>query len=351
MGQSRTACNLSIQASSTPDRTKANRIASCHRTSDLSAWSMLTKVSRSSIAAMALIDATPLNLTTAKSTIPSSDEPCSRSGVRCTNRSKPALLIIRRRFATKTVFAEWVADRHQGKSEHIAGQAQNRPDFILIQNVVRRDQGSEAERPARQNDVLYGWIDARASNLRLIGQMGLVALRYRLWQRVTRRHIARSQAGHEQNRCFSDVLPKVFPARHKPPVLLVRQMGWATAGGINFSDLVRSFAIDRAQAPALRLVTHDDKDPVLSVAARGSPDGGVENACDQFVRNWVRLQPAQCAGGVHGIEEADFRHVRDVLEATTWGSEPLSFAGFVGNQNRNLAMESPRRSSLDNQPL
>src|SRR5437773_5472641 len=92
----------------------------------------------------------------------------------------------------RTVFAEWVADRHQGKSEHIAGQAQNRPDFILMQNVVRRDQGSEAERPARQNDVLYGWIDARASNLRLIGQMGLVALRYSLWQRITWRHIARS---------------------------------------------------------------------------------------------------------------------------------------------------------------
>src|SRR2546423_12646463 len=32
---------------------------------------------------MALIDATTLNLTTAKSTIPSSDEPCSGSGARC----------------------------------------------------------------------------------------------------------------------------------------------------------------------------------------------------------------------------------------------------------------------------
>ena len=101
-GQSRTGCNLSIQASSTPERTKANRIASCHRTSVLSAWSMLTKLSRSSIAAIALIDATTLSLTTAKSTIPSSGELCSKSGAHCTNRSKPALLIIRTRFATKT---------------------------------------------------------------------------------------------------------------------------------------------------------------------------------------------------------------------------------------------------------
>src|SRR5204862_2730612 len=194
---------------------------------------------------------------------------------------------------------------------------------------------------ARQNDVLYGWIDARASNLRLIGQMGLVALRYRLWQRVTRRHIARSQAGHEQNRCFSDVLPKVFPARQKPPVLLVRQMGWATAGGINFSDLVRSFAIDRAQAPALRLVTHDDKDPVLSVAARGSPDGGVENACHQFVRNWVRLQPAQCAGGVHGIEEADFRHVSMSLRRGQRGVRTFELCGIC---------RKPKPKSHDGKP-
>src|SRR5260221_614410 len=71
-------------------------------------------------------------------------------------------------------------------------------------------------------------------------------------------------------------------------------MGRLTAGGINFSDLIRCFAIDGAQAPALFLITHDDKDPVLSVAARGSPDGGVENLCDQFVGNRVTLQPAQC---------------------------------------------------------
>src|SRR5207248_4782032 len=133
---------------------------------------------------------------------------------------------------------------------------------------------------------------------------------------------------HEQNRCFSDVLPKVFPARHKPPVLLVQQMGWATAGGINFSDLVRSFAIDRAQAPALRFVTHDDKDPVLSVAARGSPDGGVENACDQFVRNWVRLQPAQCAGGVHGIERPISVMLVMSSRQPRWSPNILSFARF-----------------------
>src|SRR5205814_10023953 len=121
MGQSRTACNLSIQANSTPDRTKANRIASCHRTSDLSAWSMLTKVSRSSIAAMALIDATTLNLTTAKSTIPSSDEPCFRSGVRCTNRSKPALLIIRRKVRDKDKINQLENRQDHVGTVHIVG--------------------------------------------------------------------------------------------------------------------------------------------------------------------------------------------------------------------------------------
>src|SRR3954451_437367 len=93
----------------------------------------------------------------------------------------------------------------------------------------------------------------------------------------------------------------------------------ATAGGINFSDLVGRLAIHSAQAPALRLITHDDKDPILSVAARGSPDGGVENLSDQFLRNRVRLQPAQCAGGVHRIEESDLLHLRNVLAATTLG--------------------------------
>src|SRR5437868_15059570 len=33
----------------------------------------------------------------------------------------------------------------------------------------------------------------------------------------------------------------------------------------------------------------------------------------------------------------------DVLEATSVGSEPLSIAGFFGNQNRNLARERPRQ--------
>jgi hypothetical protein len=35
-------CNLSIQASSTPDTTKANRIGSCHRTSVLSRPQMMS---------------------------------------------------------------------------------------------------------------------------------------------------------------------------------------------------------------------------------------------------------------------------------------------------------------------
>src|SRR5205823_2830878 len=124
-------------------------------------------------------------------------------------------------------------------------------------------------------------------------------------------------------------------------VLLVRQMRWATAGGINFSDLVRRLAIDRAQAPALRLITHDHKDPVLSVAARGSPDGSIENLCDQFAGNRVRLQPAQCASGVHGIEESDFRHVRDVLEAITLGSEHPQLCGIC---------RKPKPKSRDGKP-
>src|ERR1043166_1354550 len=112
------------------------------------------------------------------------------------------------------------------------------------------------------------------------------------------------------------------------------------------AHLVRRLARDRAQAPTLRLITNHDKDPALSVAARGSPDGGVKNLCDQFAGNRIRLQPAQCAGSVHGVEKTDVRHVSDVLEATTLGSNILSFAGFVGDRNRNPRGGSPRRPSL-----
>jgi hypothetical protein len=69
-------------------------------------------------------------------------------------------------------------------------------------------------------------------------------------------------------------------------------MGRPATGCIDFSHLVRCFAIHRAQATALILVTNDEKDPVLSVAARGSPDRGIENFGEQFLRYRIRLQPA-----------------------------------------------------------
>ena len=49
-------------------------------------------------------------------------------------------------------------------------------------------------------------------------------------------------------------------------------------------------------------VTNDEKDPVLSVAAGGSPDRGIKNLGDQLFRYRIGLQPAQRAGGVDRIE-------------------------------------------------
>jgi hypothetical protein len=60
----------SIQASSTPDTTKAKRIRIFHSTSVLFIEAMFIEVSSNSIEAMATIDARILNLSSLKSSLP-----------------------------------------------------------------------------------------------------------------------------------------------------------------------------------------------------------------------------------------------------------------------------------------
>src|SRR5450755_1153415 len=61
------------------------------------------------------------------------------------------------------VFFDWIADGHQGEREHVVQQTENRTDIILVQDMVGGDQRSETKRPARQDNVLYRWVDARTA--------------------------------------------------------------------------------------------------------------------------------------------------------------------------------------------
>src|SRR5947207_1702217 len=85
-------------------------------------------------------------------------------------------------------------------------------------------------------------------------------------------------------------------------------MGWPATGGVDLGHLVGCLAIHSTQATALFRFTNNEKDPVLSVAARGSPDRCVENLGDQFFRYRIGFQPAQCASAVDRIEYSKFAH-------------------------------------------
>src|SRR5690242_16769849 len=85
-------------------------------------------------------------------------------------------------------------------------------------------------------------------------------------------------------------------------------MGWPATGGIEFRHLVRCLAIHGAQSKTLLRVTNDEKDPVLSVAAGGSPDRGIKNLGEQFFWYRIGFQPAQCASAVDRIEYSKFAH-------------------------------------------
>src|SRR5450631_3735533 len=95
------------------------------------------------------------------------------------------------------------------------------------------------------------------------------------------------------------MVPEIASTGHQPLILRVSQMGWPSSRSVYLSNLIRRLPIDSSQSTALRLLANDNENPVLSIAARWSPDSRIQHLGDQFLGNRVRLQPPQCTSRVH----------------------------------------------------
>ena len=100
----------------------------------------------------------------------------------------------------------------------------------------------------------------------LIIEMRVIACGDRRRQRIKGRHIAMSWA-RDKHRCIAEVISKIHAAIHQPLVLPFRLMVWMSARSVYRNDLVGGFAVSGAKPVASDYVAHDDKNPVLGVAA------------------------------------------------------------------------------------
>jgi hypothetical protein len=82
---------------------------------------------------------------------------------------------------------------------------------------------------------------------------------------------------------------------------------------------IGSLAVDQAKLAPLLAVAHHDERPVLGIARRGRSNGGVQNAGDDFLRDWIGFQSAQGPCGGDGVEQSDLRH-REPHVANAFGS-------------------------------
>ena len=175
-----------------------------------------------------------------------------------------------------------IADRHQGKRENVIRQAE--------------------KRPAGENDVLGGRIDAGPLDALLVGEMCVVASRDRWWQRVTGWYVPLPQTRHEQDRSIAKMVPKMGSAIHQPPVLLFGQMRRTSSRGVNLGDFVGGLAIHGTELMPPGFVAHDYENPVLSIASGRSPGRRIENPGDQLCGDRVGFQAPLRASCVDRVE-------------------------------------------------
>src|SRR5215472_10518148 len=102
-----------------------------------------------------------------------------------------------------------------------------------------------------------------------------------------------------------------------------------TARLVHLARDVGGLAVDYAQSAPLLAIAHHDECPVLCIARRGRSNGGIQNAGDDLLRDWIGFESAQGSCGVDGVKQSDLGH-----------REPHSaferFGSSVGALNRTL---------------
>ncbi len=141
--------------------------------------------------------------------------------------------------------------------------------------VHRRERGTEPERPGGKHEVLHGRIDRAA----------------------THRPATADRSDDEHGR-LGHVVRQVLGGAVHAAGALVRGIGWA-GSRVRLAPGVQVVLAELA----LRLVVADDDEvPRLRVAAARSPDRGVEDFPDVFIRHRIRLETAHRAQRAHGFE-------------------------------------------------
>src|SRR5580693_8954735 len=81
-----------------------------------------------------------------------------------------------------------------------------------------------------------------------------------------------------------------------------------TARLVHLARDVRGLAVDQAESAPLLGLAHHDERPILGVARRGRANGGVQNAGDDLLRDWIGFEPAQGACGIDSVEQSNLSH-------------------------------------------
>ena len=185
--------------------------------------------------------------------------------------------------ARRTKFAHRIANRKDGIGMHAGGQTKRRLGFLLELQMPRGQCRAKTKRTDRQQHVLHGGINRRAS--------GAVRVRTVL------------QTADDPDGRFVVMIRQVFDRAVLALVLVRVAAGWRRAGRVTRADDL----IERLLVPDLhrfldRRILHHHEAPLLRVAAVRGAKTGVQDLLDQFVRHGIRLQPPHRARVAHDFE-------------------------------------------------
>src|SRR4029453_12657707 len=102
-----------------------------------------------------------------------------------------------------------ITDRHQRIGRYIVRYSQQSLHFALATDVIRGDQRAEAEGAACADDILHSGIDTGAANPVSVDKLLLVDCLHLRRQHLARGRRAVSEAGHQEHRRLSHVLPQI----------------------------------------------------------------------------------------------------------------------------------------------
>src|SRR6516162_11168025 len=105
-----------------------------------------------------------------------------------------------------------------------------------------------------------------------------------------------------------------------------------TARLVHLARDVGGLAVDHAQSAPLLAIAYHDECPVLCIARRGRSNGGIQNAGDDFLWDWIGFESAQGSCGVDGVKQSDLRHREPHSVFERLGMRLGMFAGWSLNK-------------------